>query len=158
MFSIIVAMGNRREIGKNNRLLWNIPEDLKKFRKITENKTVVMGRKTYESIGKALPNRKNIILSKNQKNFFKDDVIIYNDLYEFIEEYKNSREEIFIIGGGEIYKNFLKNNLIDKLYISHINYENDSADTYFPELDYNKWNLILEEKYEKWNFFIYEKK
>ena len=100
MFSIIVAIGKNREIGKENKLLWHIPEDLKNFKKITTDKTVIMGRKTFESIGKPLPKRKNIILSKNgEKELSKEKGIeIYQNLEKLINDYKDSEEEIFIIG------------------------------------------------------------
>ena len=100
MFSIIVAIGKNREIGKENKLLWHIPEDLKNFKKITTGKTVIMGRKTFESIGKPLPKRKNIILSKNgEKELSKEKGIeIYQNLEKLINDYKDSEEEIFIIG------------------------------------------------------------
>ena len=106
MFSIIVAIGKNREIGKKNKLLWHIPEDLKNFKKITTGKTVIMGRKTFESIGRLLPNRKNIVLSKNgDKELVKEKGIeIYQNLEDLISHYKNSQEEIFIIGGEQIYK------------------------------------------------------
>lgn len=100
MFSIIVAIGNNNEIGKNNKLLWHIPEDLKKFKEITLGKTVIMGRNTFESIEKPLPNRHNIVLSKNSKLFsnnFNEKLEICDDFFEIVEKYKNSDEEVFII-------------------------------------------------------------
>lgn len=92
MFSIIVAIGKNREIGKENKLLWHIPEDLKNFKKITTDKTVIMGRKTFESIGKPLLKRKNIILSKNgEKELSKEKGIeIYQNLEKLINDYKDS--------------------------------------------------------------------
>ena len=120
MFSIIVAIGKNNEIGKKNKLIWHIPEDLKNFKKITTGKTVVMGRKTHESIGKALPNRKNIILTRNFNIKHDENIEVYNDLENFIDKYKNNNEEIFIIGGEEIYKQFIDKDLIDYLYISEI--------------------------------------
>ena len=164
MFSIIVAIGKKNEIGKNNGLLWNIPEDLKNFKKITKGKMVVMGLKTFESIGKPLAGRKNVILSRNkikkykiEKEYMDYDVEVCNSLQDFIQKYVDTEEEMFIIGGGEIYKQFLDRNIIKKLYISHINYENKEADTYFPKIDYTKWRIIKNEKHNKWDFVIYEK-
>ena len=164
MFSIIVAIGKKNEIGKNNVLLWHIPEDLKNFKKITKGKMVVMGLKTFESIGKPLAARKNVILSRDkikkykiEKEYMDYNVEVYNSLQDFIQRYIDTEEEIFIIGGGEIYKQFLDRNIIKKLYISHINYENKEADTYFPEIDYTKWRIIKNEKHNKWDFVIYEK-
>lgn len=98
MFSIIVAIGNNNEIGKNNKLLWHIPEDLKKFKEITQGKTVVMGRNTFESIGKPLPNRHNIVLSKNSKLFSNncnEKLEIYDDFSKIVKKYRNSDEEVY---------------------------------------------------------------
>ena len=108
MFSIIVAIGKNMEIGKENKLLWHIPEDLKNFKKITTDKTVIMGRKTFESIGKPLPKRKNIILSKNgEKELSKEKGIeIYQNLEKLINDYKDSEEGIFTEGTDQqnVYK------------------------------------------------------
>ena len=96
MFSIIVAVGKNREIGKGNKLLWHIPEDLKNFKEITTGKTVIMGRKNFESIGRPLPNRKNIVLSKNgdKESFEQKGIELYQNLESLIEDYKNSEEEL----------------------------------------------------------------
>lgn len=158
MFSIIVAIGKNNEIGKNNKLLWHIPEDLKKFKEITLGKTVVMGRNTFKSIGKILPNRNNIVLSKNLQNINnKKNLEICDDFSKIIKKYKNSVEEVFIIGGAQIYKKALELGIVEKLYISHIDFSDDEADTYFPEIDYNLWKKVKEEKYEGWKFCIYKK-
>lgn len=158
MFSIIVAIGKNNEIGKNNQLLWHIPEDLKKFKEITQGKTVVMGRNTFKSIGKILPNRNNIVLSKNLQNISnKKNLEIYDNFSKIIKKYKNSVEEVFIIGGAQIYKKALELGIVEKLYISHIDFSDDEADTYFPEIDYNLWKKVKEEKYEGWKFCIYKK-
>lgn len=183
MFSIIVAIGKNNEIGKNNKLLWHIPEDLKKFKEITSGKTVVMGRNTYESIGKPLPNRHNILLSKNSKLFFNncniknnschkenieetqnsekckynESLEICNDFSKIVEKYKNSDEEVFIIGGSQVYKKALELGIVEKLYISHIDFSDNQADTYFPEIDWNVWKKIEEERYAGWKFCVYKK-
>ena len=163
MFSIIVAIGKNREIGKKNKLLWHIPEDLKNFKKITTGKTVIMGRKTFESIGRPLPNRKNIVLSKNQKDVKEDKnkekgIEIYQNLEDLIRDYKNSQEEIFIIGGEQIYKEFLQKEQISRLYISYIDFSDCEADAYFPEINYENWKIAEEKKYDNWKFCMYEKK
>lgn len=158
MFSIIVAIGKNNEIGKNNKLLWYIPEDLKKFKEITQGKTVVMGRNTFKSIGKILPNRNNIVLSKNLQNINnKKNLEICDDFSKIIKKYKNSVEEVFIIGGAQVYKKALELGIVEKLYISHIDFSDDEADTYFPEIDYNLWKKVEEEKYSGWKFCIYKK-
>ncbi|MFA5528417.1 MAG: dihydrofolate reductase [Peptostreptococcales bacterium] len=139
--NLIVAKSSNNVIGNNNELLWKIPNDLKYFKKVTTNSVVIMGRKTFESIGKILPNRLNVIISKQSgdlkqiykgcKNcLFFDN---YIDMFLFINDqefYKN----IFVIGGGEVYKYFIENNLINKYYITEIKQEFE-GDTYFPNVD-----------------------
>ncbi len=170
MFSLIVAVGKNNEIGKNNQLLWHIPEDLKNFKKITTGKTVIMGRNTYESIGRALPNRKNIVLSKNPletEEKFKEDKKKYenettklefsDDLLKIIDKYKDFDEEIFIIGGGQIYEKSLELGIINRIYMSHVDFSDTDADAYFPKMDFEKWVTLTEENYDGWKFCIYEK-
>ena len=160
MFSIIVAIGKNNEIGKNNKLLWHIPEDLKKFKEITLGKTVIMGKNTYENIGKSLLDRHNIVLSKNSKLFSNncnEKLEIYDDFSKIVEKYKNSDDEVFIIGGAQVYKKALELGIIEKLYISHINFSDNEADTYFPEIDCNMWKKVEEEKYAGWKFCVYKK-
>ena len=159
MFSIIVAIGKNREIGKGNKLLWHIPEDLKNFKEITTGKTVIMGRKTFESIGRSLPNRKNIVLSKNgdKESFEQKGIKLYQNLENLIADYKNSGEEIFIIGGEQIYREFMQKGLVSRLYISYIEFSDSEADAYFPEIDYNSWKIIKEKNYDNWKFCMYEK-
>lgn len=143
--NLIVAKSSNNVIGNNNELLWKIPNDLKYFKKVTTNSVVIMGRKTFESIGKILPNRLNVIISKQSgdlkeiykgcKNcLFFDN---FNDMFLFINDqdfYKN----IFVIGGGEIYKYFIENNLINKYYITEIKQEFE-GDTYFPDVDLSNY-------------------
>ena len=159
MFSIIVAIGKNREIGKGNKLLWHIPEDLKNFKEITTGKTVIMGRKTFESIGRSLPNRKNIVLSKNgdKESFEQKGIELYQNLENLIADYKNSGEEIFILGGEQMYREFMQKGLVSRLYISYIEFSDSEADAYFPEIDYNSWKIIKEKNYDNWKFCMYEK-
>ena len=157
MFSIIVAIGKNNEIGKNNKLLWHIPEDLENFKKITLNKKVVMGRKTFESIGRPLPKRENIVLTRNNNYALDNEIRIYNDLETLLSEYGNSKEEIFILGGEQIYKEILDKNMITKLYISFIDYESKEADAYFPKINYDDWLLEKSEKHKGWDFCIFRK-
>lgn len=160
MFSIIVAVGKNREIGKGNKLLWHVPEDLKNFKEITTGKTVIMGRKTFESIGRPLPNRKNIVLSKNgdKESFEQKGIELYQNLESLIEDYKNSEEEIFIIGGEQIYREFMQKGLVRRLYISYIEFSDSEAGAYFPKIDYDNWKIIKEKNYDDWKFCMYEKK
>lgn len=160
MFSIIVAIGKNREIGKGNKLLWHIPEDLKNFKETTTGKTVIMGRKTFESIGRPLPNRKNIVLSKNgdKESFEQKGIKLYQNLENLIADYKNYEEEVFIIGGEQIYREFMQKGLVSRLYISYIEFSDSEADAYFPEIDYNSWKIIKEKNYDNWKSCMYEKK
>ena len=170
MFSLIVAVGKNNEIGKNNQLLWHIPEDLKNFKKITTGKTVIMGRNTYKSIGRALPNRTNIVLSRNfletdekvkeDKKKYENETTkleFYDDFQKIIEKYKDLKEEIFIIGGGEIYKKSLEMGIIKRIYMSHVDFSDNKADAYFPKIDLDKWITLTEENHDGWKFCIYEK-
>jgi dihydrofolate reductase len=127
---MIAAFDENNLIGSNNKLPWNIKEDLMNFKKITSNHVVVMGRKTFESIGKALPNRRNIVITRNS-NFRAEGIEVYNNLENLLESF-DMAEEVFVIGGSEIYKNTLK--LADRLYISHIKGKYD-GDAYFPMID-----------------------
>lgn len=140
MFSIIVAVGNNNVIGGNNKLLWSIPEDLKRFKKITTNHIIIMGRKTFESFPKPLPNRHHVILTKD-KNYKIDSeqVTVENDIEKVMKTYENSGSEIFVIGGGEIYNLFLPH--CNKLYLTKVN-EDFNGDTYFPQINFDEWNVI----------------
>lgn len=135
--SIIVAMDKNRLIGKNGVLPWYLPNDLAYFRKVTMGHTIVMGRKTYESIGKPLDGRKNIVLTTNRR-FKANGVEVAYSIKEVLSKV-NKDEEVFIIGGGEIYKQFLS--FADKLYITKIEHE-FKGDTYFPNINYNDWKIV----------------
>ncbi|WP_445491170.1 dihydrofolate reductase [Niallia sp. 03133] len=161
MISLIVAMDKNNVIGHNNELPWHLPADLKYFKKVTTGHPIVMGRKTRDSIGRNLPNRENVIMTTNLQYTCEDCKILHSmEELKAWSETKN-REEIFIIGGAEIFKETL--NIADRLYITKI----DAAyqgDTYFPDLDWSKWKIISEEqgiKDEKNNvdytFFVYER-
>lgn len=134
---MIAAVGKNNAIGRNNQLIWNLPNDLKHFQKITSGHTVIMGDRTYESIGRLLPNRKNIIVSLD-KNYKVEGAEVRNDLEEVLREYKNSDEEVFVIGGGMIYRLSLP--LADKLYITLVDDEPQDADVFFP--DYAEFSNI----------------
>ena len=160
MLSIIVAIAENNAIGNKGKLLTYLPGDLKWFKKNTTGKTIMMGRKTFESLPNgALPNRKNIVLSKN-KDFSCENCIIFNDYLELLENL-DITEEVFIIGGAEIYKLFLP--LVKKIYITQI-YAKFDADVFFPEINFNNWKLLektenYKDKKHKYNydFFVYEK-
>jgi dihydrofolate reductase len=128
MITLIAACSKNRVIGKDNKLIWNLPEDLKRFKDLTLGNPIVMGRKTYESIGKSLPGRLNIILTKN-RDFKADNCLIYNNIYDMLEIYQQSN--LFVIGGGEIYNMFLP--YAKKIELTLID-KDFEGDTFFPEL------------------------
>jgi dihydrofolate reductase len=141
IISIVVAVSKNNVIGKDNQLLWKLSDDLKRFKKLTTNHCIVMGRKTYDSIGKALPNRTNIIITKN-KNFHVDDAIILHNIQDVIEYAKSKNEtELFIIGGGEIYKQALE--ITNKIYLTKVDVDID-GDTFF-HYNTQEWRICYEE-------------
>jgi dihydrofolate reductase len=161
MISIIVAVSEDLGIGKDNELLWNLPEDMKRFKKITFGKTVIMGRKTWESLPKKpLPGRKNVVITDIPYDDFPGAVTAYS-----IEDALNkceSKEEIFIIGGGSIYSQFMP--LADRLIVTHV-HRKAPADVFFPEIDPHVWEVIEKEEHKTvcsndipYIFTIYERK
>ncbi len=136
MISMIWAMGRDNALGCKNRMPWHIPADFAYFKKVTMGKPVIMGRKTFESIGKPLPGRKNIIITGN-KAFEAQGCSIAGSAEEAIA--LAGEEEAFVIGGAEIYRAFLPS--ADNLYITQID-ETFEADTFFPELDYSQWEMV----------------
>ncbi|EGT3617114.1 dihydrofolate reductase [Clostridium perfringens] len=149
MFSIIVAKSINNIIGINNSMPWNIPSDLKRFKELTMGKKILMGRKTFESLPCVLPGRTHLVLTTN-KDFSYDhkDVVIYNDSEKLITEFKDSKEEVFVIGGGEIYSEFL--DYTSKLYLTEI-LEEVKGDTYFSQINYSDWIKIHESNVLKEN-------
>ena len=149
IISLIAAMGKNRIIGKDNSLPWKLPEDMKRFKELTQGKPVVMGRKTFESIGKPLPNRKNIILT-NDKNYKKEGCIIVHSVQEALIPSKGDKE-IMVIGGEQIFKEFLP--IANRMYLTFID-ENFEGDAYFPEYNKNEWKEIKKEEHknEKYKF------
>ena len=148
MISIIVATAFDGVIGKDNQLLWKLSADLKQFRLLTTGHSVIMGRKTFESIGRALPNRTNIVVSR-QSNFVSvEGVLQANSLEKAIEIAKNAdgNEEIFIIGGGNIYEQALK--ITDKVYLTEVK-TSIEGDTYFPKLNPEDWQEISRISHQK---------
>lgn len=147
--SLIVAMDTDRGIGKNNDLMWHLPSDMRFFKETTTGHVVVMGRKNYESIPekyRPLPNRENVVLTRNE-SYVADDCNIFHSLEECLKYYESEEERtIFIIGGGEIYRQALEMDVIDEMYISHVNHSY-GADTFFADFDLKKWKVetILEQ-------------
>jgi len=141
--SIIVAHDDKRGIGKNNQLLFRISADLKRFKKLTMGHPIIMGRKTHQSIGRPLPGRTNIIITRNP-DFKSPGCQIAHSLKAALKLAKQKdNQEIFIIGGGQIYQQALDQDLIDKLYITHVK-GNYQAEIFFP--DYSKFKKIVSKK------------
>ncbi|MBP1962473.1 dihydrofolate reductase [Paenibacillus aceris] len=157
--SFIFAMDRNRAIGVNNRLPWHLPGDLKFFKSVTMGHPILMGRKTYESIGKPLPGRRNIILTQNPE-FQAEGCEVIHSVHEATEEFRN--QELFVIGGAEIFRLFAQE--VDRMYITFIEHEFE-ADTFMTELDLSDWTLISSEQGEQneknpyeYYFRIYQRK
>ena len=142
MFTCIVAIGNNFAIGKDNKLLWHFPKDLKKFKEITSGNTIIMGRKTFQSLPSILPNRQHIVITRDKEFIVKDErVTIVHSKEELFASLEDSKE-YFIIGGGKIYELLLP--YCTKIHLTKINKDYD-ADTFFPKIDYSKWDITKEE-------------
>ena len=150
MISIIAAMDEKRGIGKNNDLLFRIPEDFERMRRLTKGHPLVMGRKTFESIGRVLPERTSIVVTHDPAkvssvSFFTPEVQIVSSLGEGIEKAKQSPggDEIFVFGGGEIFREAIENGIVDRLYLTKV--EGDwGANTFFP--DYSQFKKVIHEE------------
>jgi len=137
MISMIVAMGENNAIGKDNELLWHLPDDFKHFKSVTMGKPILMGRKTFESIGKPLPGRENIVVTRD-KQFFSEGITIVNDVDAALfacEKY----DEVMVIGGASFYEQMLPR--ADKLYITRV-HESFEADAFFPEINMDDWQVL----------------
>jgi len=145
MTTIVVAMGEKNEIGFENQLLWHLPKDLKHFKEITSGHPVIMGRKTYESIGKPLPNRTNIVVSR-KTDWFEEGILIVGSIKEAVKFAKKIDEEVFIIGGGKIYEQTM--DIVDKLEVTLVKADLE-ADTFFPKIDPKIWKKTDEICHEK---------
>jgi dihydrofolate reductase len=138
MISLMVAMDQNRVIGKNNKLPWHLPADLQYFKKVTMGHPIVMGRKTFESIGRVLPGRENVIVTRNQE-FKAEGCVVLHDIAQIKMFADNHDEEVFVIGGAEIFKEILP--FTDRLYITEI-HETFEGDTFFPVIDENEWDEV----------------
>jgi dihydrofolate reductase len=145
MTTIVVAMGEKNEIGFENQLLWHLPKDLKHFKEITSGHPVIMGRKTYESIGKPLPNRTIIVVSR-KTDWFEEGILIVGSIKEAVKFAKKIDEEVFIIGGGKIYEQTM--DIVDKLEVTLVKADLE-ADTFFPKIDPKIWKKTDEICHEK---------
>lgn len=143
MLSIIVAVARNNVIGKEGKLIWHLPEDLKRFKMLTTGHTIIMGRKTFESLGRVLPNRKHVVISHNQEIIEENEnVEIMNDIV-LLKKYIESPDECFIIGGAQIYQMTLP--FANKLYITKID-EDFDGDTFFPKVSESMWKEVEREK------------
>lgn len=142
---MICAVGKNLAIGRKNKLIWNLPNDLKHFKEVTLGRTVIMGDKTFESIGCPLLNRKNIVVTLI-KNYEAPGCEVRNSLEEVLKEYKNSEEEVFVIGGATIYKLSLP--YADKLYLTLVDDAPEDADAFFPDYSEFKKEISREEHEE----------
>lgn len=150
MISIIVAIATNGVIGGDNKLLWHISEDLKNFKRITLGHPMIMGRKTFESFPKALPNRQNIVVTRNPA-YTANGADVVLSLDEALK-IASPKDEIFIIGGGEIYRQAMP--LADKLYITHVDLS-PQGDTTFPDISSDEWREVLREPHQGYTFTEY---
>ena len=144
MITLIAAAAENNALGKDNDLLWHLPEDFKRFKQITSGHYIIMGRKTFESFPKPLPNRTHIIITR-QKEYLADGCLVLHSLEEALE-ISPQNEEVFIIGGAQIYKQALP--FADKIDLTRVHIELD-ADAFFPEFNTSEWNLVFSEKHVK---------
>ncbi len=159
MITIIAAIANNNALGINNKLIWHLPEDLKRFKRVTNGHHVIMGRKTFESLSNPLPNRTTIIITRN-KNYKANNCIVVNSLDEALKNAKQDKNP-FILGGAEIYK--LAMPIADKLDLTIVHHEFE-ADAFFPEIDTSIWKEKSREKFKAdemnkydYSFVTYEK-
>lgn len=160
MLSLIVAIAKNNVIGKENKLVWHMPADMRFFKNTTMGHTLIMGRKTFESFGKPLPGRKSIVITR-QNDWQYEGVVVVHSLEDAIKVAPKD-EEVFIIGGAEIYRQAMP--LCNKMYLTIIHHDFE-GDTLFPDIDFSQWNLTSDEKYladEKnsydYSFRVYERK
>ena len=156
--SLIAAIGKNNELGVDNKLIWHLKKDLQFFKKTTMGKNIIMGRNTFDSLPKMLPGRKHIVLSTTAT--LNEEIEIYRSIKEFLEVYKDFNEEMFVIGGAQIYKQFLE--FSNNLYLTEINSEYKKADVYFPIFNKEEYNKIIlcenEENNIKYSHVLYKKK
>ena len=151
MITLIAAVADNNALGKDNQLIWHLPSDLKRFKKVTSNHHVIMGRKTYESLGKPLPNRTNIIISRNT-DFKAEGCVVVNSLQAALEAAKKD-ENPYILGGAEIYEQAIL--FADKLDITFVHHQFE-ADAFFPEISKSLWKETSREDFKADEMNIYD--
>lgn len=144
ILSIVVAKSKNNVIGKGNQLPWHLPADLKHFKSVTMGKPIVMGRKTFESIGRPLPGRRNVVISRD-KNYSALGCDVFHSIDAALAELKNEKE-VMIIGGANLYQQLLP--LVTRIYLTEIDLEIE-GDAFFPELDLSRWHALSRENYTK---------
>lgn len=163
--TIVVAKAENNAIGKDNNLLWHLPDDFKFFKKTTTGHHMIMGRKTYESMGKPLPNRTSIVVTRNKAYQVPEGHHVVNSLEEGIKiAERNGQEELMVIGGAQIYNQALKKGLVDRMIITEVKTTIEEAEAFFPEFSKTEWKEINRvhnpsddrHKYE-YDFVIYKK-
>jgi len=162
MLSLIVAMDKNRVIGYKNDMPWHLPNDLRYFKERTTGHTIIMGRKTFDSLGRVLPNRKHLVLTRSERQF-PEGVEAFHDIDDVLQYVNNNTdEEIFVIGGGQLFKMMLPH--VDKMYITEID-EEFAGDVYFPSFKDAEWELTSKEKGPKdeqnpydYYYLVYERK
>lgn len=144
MITLIAAAAENNALGKDNQLIWHLPDDFKRFKEITSGHYIVMGRKTFESFPKPLPNRTHVIITR-QENYISQGCIVVNSVEKAIEACPIA-EEIFVIGGAEIYQQSI--DFADKIELTRV-HDTFEADAYFPVINLNQWKLVFEEYHPK---------
>lgn len=152
MITIVVAMGRNNAIGKDNKMLWHLPEDLKHFKNLTLGHPIIMGRKTYESIGRPLPGRTNIVVSRKE-NWFEEGILIVPSLKEAIKHSKKISDQTYIIGGGNIYEQTI--DLVDRLEVTVVDATID-ADAFFPKINTKVWKEVKKDCHQKDEKHLYD--
>lgn len=142
---LIAAAADNNALGKDNQMIWHLPDDFKRFKQLTSGHYIIMGRKTFESLPGMLPNRTHVIITR-QQNFKADGCIVVNSLEEALKACPQD-EEVFIIGGGEIFKDSM--DIADKIELTHIYGISPEADAFFPDIDKSKWKLVEEVHHRK---------
>lgn len=152
--TIIAAIDENNAIGNSNQLLWHLPLDLKRFKSLTQNHVILMGRKTFESLGRPLPNRQNMVISSKADYQVPDNVYLFSSLSEGLEAARSKDSNPYIIGGGTIYSQALK--YADTLELTLVHTQIDKADTYFPDIDFSEWNKTFDEFHPKDDKHLYD--
>lgn len=145
MIILVAAVAKNWAIGKNNAMLWHLPNDFKHFKNITSGNIILMGRKTFESLPGVLPNRKHLIITKQLNYNVPNNCEIYPTIESALDKYKD--QNIYIIGGGEIYKQTLP--IANKLELTIVDEYFEDADAYFPKIDWNYWEILYKEEHNK---------